>query len=59
MDDLYQFGSERAQTYKAKCNKCGNEIEVSTQKDSDPECYTDVFVRCSCGGSAYFELPVN
>jgi ribosomal protein L31 len=59
MDDLREFGSEYAQTYKAKCNKCGNEIEVSTQKDGSPEYYTDVFVRCSCGGSVHFELPVN
>ena len=59
MDDIYEFGSEYAQTYKAKCNRCGKEIEVSTQKDGNPEYYTDVFVRCSCGGSAHFSLPVN
>jgi ribosomal protein L31 len=59
MNDLYEFGSKYAQTYKAKCSKCGNEIEVSTQQDLDPEYYTDVFVRCQCGGSAHFKLPVN
>jgi hypothetical protein len=58
MDDKYDFGSEYAQTYKEKC-KCGNEIEVSTQTDSYPEYTAGVFVRCPCGESVGFELPVN
>lgn len=56
---LYEFGSEHAQTYKAQCGKCGAEIEVSTQRDAHPEYRTEVHVRCQCGGSAEFELPVN
>ncbi len=55
---LYDFGSEYAQTYKKKC-KCGREIEVSTQKDSYSEYYTEVQVRCECGKSVVFKLPVN
>lgn len=58
-DNLYDFGSDVAQTYKSKCKKCGIEIEVSTQQDKYPEYYTDIFIRCSCGGSVHFELPVN
>lgn len=59
MDELYVFGSEYAQTYKSPCDKCGREIEVSTQKDNYPEYYSVVYVRCECGGVAKFELPVN
>ena len=54
----YDFGGEFAQTYKAEC-ECGNQIEVSTQKDESPEYYTDVFVKCACGKSVKFSLPVN
>lgn len=56
--DLYDFGSDVSQTYKNTC-ECGKEIEVSTQQDSGPEYYTDVYVKCDCGKSVYFELPVN
>lgn len=56
---LYEFGSKFAQTYQALCNKCGREIEVSTQKDDHPEYYTEVHVLCGCGGTAHFKLPVN
>lgn len=59
MTDLYKFGSSYAQTYKAPCDQCGREIEVSTQQDRCPEYHTDVYVRCECGGSARFSLPVN
>lgn len=59
IDELYAFGSKYAQTYKSPCDKCGREIEVSTQKDKNPECDTDVFVRCQCGGVAQFKLPVG
>lgn len=58
MDNMYDFGSEYAQTYKGKC-ECGNEIEVSTQRDDCPEYKTDVFVKCRCGKSVGFLLPVN
>ena len=56
--ELYDFGGEFAQTYKAEC-ECGNVIEVSTQKDESPEYHTDVFVKCACGKSVKFSLPVN
>lgn len=57
--DLYAFESDFAQTYSANCETCGRAIEVSTQRDQSPEYYTEVHVRCVCGGSAKFELPVN
>ena len=57
--ELYDFGSDYAQTCKEKCKNCGNEIEVSTQRDSHPEYYTSVYVKCSCGQSVGVYLPVN
>lgn len=57
--EIYEFGSKYSQEYKSKCKKCNKEIIVSTQKDECPEYYVDVFVKCSCGGSAQFRLPVN
>lgn len=57
---LYDFGSECAQTFTAKCDKCQAVIEVSTQRDECPEYHTEVYVRCQiCGGTAVFSLPVN
>ena len=56
--DLYEFGNEFAQTYEKIC-ECGRKIEVSTQKDEDPEYYTEIHVRCACGKSVEFDLPVN
>lgn len=58
MTFVYDFGGEYSQTYKEKC-VCGKEIEVSTQTDDSPEYYTDVFVKCDCGNSVHFSLPVN
>jgi hypothetical protein len=58
MTDLYDFNSEFSQTYKERC-KCGRVIEVSTQKDEYPEYYINVFVKCECGESVRFSLPVN
>ena len=55
---MYDFGCEFSQIYKEKC-ECGKEIEVSTQKDDNPEYYTSVFVKCECGKSVEFILPVN
>jgi len=55
---MYEFGEECSQTYKETC-ECGKVIEVSTQPDECPEYYTTVYVRCSCGKSVHFELPVN
>lgn len=58
MDILYDFGAKCAQTYTHKC-ECGHIVEVSTQKDNCPEYYTEVVVRCPCGKSVKFDLPVN
>lgn len=58
MSELYEFGSKYAQTYSASC-VCGKTIEVSTQEDNNPEYYTTVFVKCDCGKSVKFDLPVN
>jgi len=59
MVDTFDFGSEFAQTYTEKCDNCGKEISLSTQRDEGPEYYTDVFVKCSCGQSVLFVIPVN
>jgi hypothetical protein len=55
---MYDFGGEFAQTYSENC-KCGKVIEVSTQEDNHPEYKTEVFVKCQCGESVAFLLPVN
>jgi hypothetical protein len=54
----YDFGQEEAQTYEKTC-ECGRKIEVSTQKDCYPEYYAEIHVRCACGRSVEFSLPVN
>ena len=56
--NMYDFGEECAQTYKEVC-KCGKSVEISTQKDHCPEYYTTIYVKCTCGKSIQFELPVN
>ncbi len=56
---MYDFEGSSAQTYEEVCEKCGNTVEVSTQEDRRPEYYTEVFVRCKCGESIQFVLPVN
>ena len=57
--DIYDFGSEYAQTYTETC-KCGQVLAVSTKKDwGGAEYATDVYVKCTCGKSVHFELPVN
>ena len=55
---MYDFDEELAETYKEVC-ECGAVIEVSTQEDKFPEYYTEVYVRCQCGKSVSFYLPVN
>lgn len=55
---FYDFGGEYAQTYSETC-ECGRVIEVSTQIDDYPEYYTDIYVKCDCGKSVAFSLPVN
>ncbi len=57
-EDIYDFDGESSQIYTEECN-CGNIVKVSTQKDSNPEYYTYVFVKCKCGKSVGFSLPVN
>ncbi len=55
----YDFGGKFSQIYKEICI-CGEEIEVSTQDDkSSPEYHTAVHIRCRCGKSVEFSLPVN
>ena len=56
--EMYDFGCEFSEVYCESC-VCGKVIEVSTQKDEGPECYTEVFVKCECGESVSFSLPVN
>lgn len=56
---MYDFGSELAQTYANRC-ECGQLIEVSTQGGGNcAEYQTEVYVKCQCGQSVLFVLPVN
>jgi len=57
-DDFYDFDKEYSQIYSKKC-ECGELIEVSTQKDNNPEYYSEVHVKCKCGRPVGFSLPVN
>jgi len=56
---MYDFDSSFAETFKETCEYCSREIEVSTQKDHSPEFYTKIHVKCECGNSVEFNLPVN
>ena len=56
---VYDFGSKYAQTYTEVCPGCGKQFQVSAQRDQSPEYITDVFVKCDCGESVQFNLPVN
>lgn len=55
----HDFNGEYSQVYKSECENCGAVVEISTQRDDWPEYYTNVFVKCYCGASVYFSLPVN
>jgi len=55
---MYDFGGMFAQTYEEEC-ECGRTIKVSTQEDDRPEYTTEVYVKCKCGSSVSFVLPVN
>ena len=55
---MYDFDEECAETYMEAC-ECGRITQVSTQQDSSPEYTTEVYVKCECGESVRFELPVN
>lgn len=57
--NIYDFGGSFSQVYKEKCSNCGKEIEISTQQDKNPEYYTDIYIKCDCGKSISFMLPVN
>ena len=57
-DHIYDFGSECAHTSTKKC-ECGRCIEISTQQDNNAEYITTIFVRCVCGKSVEFDVPVN
>ncbi len=59
IDSMDDFGSEFAQTYTNVCAKCGKVFELSTQQDDMPEYYTRIYIRCECGDSVKFVLPVN
>ena len=45
--------------YTKKCENCGKEHSIYTQDDNNPEYYTDVYIKCSCGARIEFKLPVN
>ena len=55
---MYDFDDTYSQTYTEEC-ECGTIIEVATQKDNSPEYQTQIVVRCQCGKSVEFLLPVN
>ncbi len=56
---MYDFGSEMAKTYTEEC-QCGKKIDTSTQDGLEwSEYETEVYVRCECGGSVRFLVPVN
>lgn len=59
MKPFYDFGCKYSETYKEECKNCGKTIEIATQKDNCPEYYTMICVKCDCGASVYFYLPVN
>jgi len=55
---LYDFDSEHSRTYEKKC-KCGKKHTVSAQKDEGAEYITEIYIKCECGKSVRFNLPVN
>ena len=57
--DIYDFGSDSSETYLGQCKGCDTEIEVSAQQDRHAEYTTEIYVKCRCGESVKFELPVN
>ena len=56
--DIYDFNGQFSQQYKEECS-CGKVHEVSTQEDVRPEYNTDIYIKCECGKSVKFVLPVN
>ncbi len=59
MGNLYDFGGEFSQEYTETCSKCGKAFTVSTQIDNNPEYHTEIYIKCDCGNSIEFILPVN
>ena len=53
----YDFGGKYAQSYESTC-ECGRKIIISSYNDEVIEYYHDVFVKCICGKSIYFKLPI-
>lgn len=45
--------------YERVCDECNESVMIRTQKDEDPEYYTEVYVKCSCGDYVLFMVPVN
>ena len=45
--------------YEEECTSCGKKHYLQTQEDKNPEYYTEVYLRCSCGQDVLFNLPVN
>jgi phage FluMu protein Com len=45
--------------FEQECPNCGEINEVVTQADNNPEYYTRVTTKCSCGTSIDWQLPVN
>lgn len=56
---MHDFGGSFNQIYTEECKGCGYLVKVSAQKDKHPEYKTDIFVKCRCGESVPFRLPVN
>ncbi len=57
---MYDFREDIAQTYIETCKGCGRVVEVSIQQDHGSNEYdAEIYVRCLCGGSVRFLLPVN
>ncbi len=54
-----EFGSFGSDVYIETCKGCGEDIEVSAQRYAPSEYTTDIHVRCRCGESVHFEIPVN
>ena len=44
--------------YKSMCS-CGNVIEVESESDHEPDYYTEIKVKCTCGEFVIFELPAH
>ena len=57
--DIFDFGGDVAQTYTETCKGCNTDTQVSTQQDRCSEYATLIYVKCRCGESVRFNLPVG